>query len=344
MTDPVRVLVVDDSAFARKVLREVLSRSSRVEVVGIARDGLEALEKIAELKPDVITLDLVMPNLDGLGLLSALRDQPDAPRVIVVSSVGQESELAVAALQSGAIDLVHKPTSLASDQLYELGAELVEKVLVAASARPRPSPPPMPAPLTAPRVATHAQQIVVIGASTGGPQALTRLLSALPADFPAMVCVVLHIPPGYTEAFARRVNDSSAIEVVEAHQGLGLRPAQAVIARAGLHLKLTRNGDECRALLDVRPLEKPHRPSVDVLFESAAIAYGPRVVAVVLTGMGDDGLAGARAVRAAGGVVITEAQSSCVVYGMPRCVREAGLAQFEAPIDAMAEEIMKRLR
>lgn len=344
----VRVLVVDDSAFARKVLREVLSRSPRIDVVGAARDGLEALEQIAALRPDVITLDLAMPQLDGLGVLRMLTG-PDAPRV-VVSTAGGESLEVVAALQAGAIDVVRKPSALATGRLYEVGAELVERVLAAADASfraVRPTPPPRPvapAPATAPRSRPPGSpRVLVVGASTGGPQALTRLLTALPGDLPVPLALVLHIPRGYTEAFARRLDDASPLRVAEAHEGLVLRAGEAVVARAGEHLSLVREGDVVRAHLDLEPSASAHRPSVDVLFETAARAYGPAVLAVVLTGMGDDGLAGSRAVRAAGGAVLTEAESSCVVYGMPRCVREAGLSTAEAPIEAMAALVLRHL-
>lgn len=344
----VRVLVVDDSAFARKVLREVLSRSPRIEVVGAARDGLEALEQIAALRPDVITLDLAMPQLDGLGVLRMLTG-PDAPRV-VVSTAGGESLEVVAALQAGAIDMVRKPSALATGRLYEVGDELVGRVLAAAdasfrAARSTPPPPPVtPAPL-APAQRRHdgSPRVLVVGASTGGPQALTRLLGALPGDLPVPLALVLHIPRGYTEAFARRLDDVSPLRVVEAHEGLVLRAGEAVVARAGEHLSLVREGDLVRAHLHLDPSASAHRPSVDALFESAARAYGPAVLAVVLTGMGDDGLIGARAVRAAGGVVLTEAESSCVVYGMPRCVRDAGLSAAEAPIEAMAALVLRHL-
>jgi two-component system chemotaxis response regulator CheB len=183
----------------------------------------------------------------------------------------------------------------------------------------------------------------VVGTSTGGPQALTHLLSALPGDFPAPVAVALHIPAGYTEALAKRLDDRCALHVVEASPGLELRPGLAVIARAGMHLKLERQGDRGVARLDLLPAGTPHHPSVDVLFESAARAWGPDVLGVVLTGMGHDGLEGARAIRAAGGVTLTEDASTCVVYGMPRAVHEAGLSSAEIPLTGMADEILRRV-
>lgn len=338
----IRVLVVDDSAFARKVLRECLTSSPLIEVVGTARDGIDALEKIAQLKPDVVTLDLVMPNLDGLGVLAALPLAQRA-RVVVVSMADGESDLGLAALAAGAFDVVHKPTALAVASLNDISEELVNKVTLAA--RPRVSQPPLGAPVAPSLRALPARskRIVLIGTSTGGPQALTLLLKAFPAEFPAPIAIVLHIPPGYTGPLAQRLNGECAIEVREAREGLELCPNRAVIAQAGFHLKLTAGDAGSLARLDLEPRDTPHRPSVDALFESAAAIWRERVLAVVLTGMGDDGLAGARAVVAAGGSVLTEAESSCVVYGMPRAVREAGLSTAEASLERMAAEIMSRL-
>ncbi|HEY4393054.1 MAG TPA: chemotaxis-specific protein-glutamate methyltransferase CheB [Polyangia bacterium] len=336
---PIRVLVVDDSAFARKVLRESLARSPRLQVVGVARDGLEALEKIAELKPDVVTLDLVMPNLDGLGVLHAL--PPGGPRVVVVSISDAESALGVEALQSGAVDLVHKPTALATERLYDLGAELTGKVVAAAAAHPRPAAGPV-APLQIAR-RQGGVRLLVIGTSTGGPAALTQLLPAFPADFPAAVAVALHIPAGYTEALARRLDEICAVRVFEAFPGAELVPGSVAIARGGLHLKIGADGASIRAALDSRPVTAPFCPSVDVLFESAAASLGPAVLGTVLTGMGDDGVEGAGAIRRAGGSVLTEAESSCVVYGMPRAVVEAGQSDGVAPLETLAAEIGRRL-
>lgn len=341
---PIKVLVVDDSAFARKVLRQVLSAAPGIQVVDTARDGLDALEKIAALSPDVVTLDLVMPHLDGLGVLKSLAGAP-SPRVVVVSSAGEESELAMTALQSGAVELVHKPTALATDRLYELGAELVAKVRTAAEAVVRPVVEPQPQEKRgASGVTAPARRLVVVGTSTGGPAALTRLISALPADFPAPLALALHIPAGYTEALARRLDSHGALEVVEAADGVELRPGRAVLARAGMHLRVERDGERAWVRLDRMPLHAPHHPSVDVLFESAAASWGSAVVGVVLTGMGDDGLKGARAIHEAGGSVLTEAPESCVVYGMPRVVAEAGLSSASAPLEDMAELLERYVR
>lgn len=335
-----RILVVDDSAFARKAVRESLAAHPELEVVATATDGIDALEKIAELDPDVITLDLVMPNLDGLGVLRALPAEKRS-RVLIVSIAGVESTLGIEALATGAFDLVQKPTGLALDSLRDIAGELVTKVLLMGRARPRVAEAPVESvPVHA---GTHSDSVVLIGTSTGGPQALTRLLSAFPADFPAPIVIVLHIPVGYTEALAARLDADCALDVVEASEGLLLRPGLAVVALAGMHLYLVTHAGRTRLHLDREPLGSIHRPSVDVLFESAARSLGPRALGVVLTGMGDDGLQGSRAIVAAGGRVLTETEASCVVYGMPRVVKEAGLSEAEAPLEGMVAAISARL-
>ncbi len=342
----VRVLVVDDSPFVRKVIREVLTAGG-LDVVDIARDGLEALEKIERLRPDVVTLDLMMPHLDGLSVLDELAKREARPAVVVVTISGTQTEAGLDALARGAVALVEKPTALATQRLYEMKLDLVSAVRAAADARPRldalrrdraaPSPPLERAPRSS------ALAIVVVGTSTGGPQALTRLLPALPASLPVPVAVALHIPPGYTELLAQRLDAASELRVVEASEGLLLEPGTVAIARAGMHLAIARGGAGPIAHLGFDPLDRPHHPSVDVLFETAAEAYRHRVLGVVLTGMGSDGLAGARAIRRRGGRGVTESEWSAIVYGMPRAVHEAGLATAEAPLSLMAEAILAQL-
>lgn len=345
----VRVLVVDDSAFARKVLRQVLSRSSSLEVVGTAHDGLDALERIVELAPDVITLDLIMPNLNGLGVLHALKELTGTkvPRVVVVSMSDMHGDLAISALREGALDIVQKPTSLANDRLYELAEELTRKVEAAAMARPsslRPVtvPPPKPsvelATFTTPR-----HDLVVIGASTGGPQAVGTLLAALPANFPVPIAVLVHIPPGFSQSLAEHLDRDSMLAVAEASDGFLLRPGLALVARAGMHLTFEQTADGFRARVGTAPEGYLHRPSLDVTLQSAADASKSRVLGVVLTGMGNDGLQGARAVHQKGGTVLTQSEASCVVYGMPRAVWEDGIAAAEASIEDMPKLLMQRL-
>lgn len=338
-----RVLVVDDSAFARKVVREVLAGDAALEVVGLARDGLEALEKIDELRPDVITLDLVMPHLDGLGVLRALEGRASAPRVVVVSFGDAESQIGLEALRLGAVALVHKPTNLAIDRLYELGAELLQAVAAAAAGK-APGVSVVATPLG---LHLHnrpiTKDVLVIGASTGGPQALTRLLTALPGDLPVPVALVLHIPTGFTGPFAQRLDQECALEVLEASEGMELVPGRVVVARAGVHLSFSTSAGRVLAHLDVAPLSTPHRPAVDVLFSSAARTYGQRTLGVVLTGMGDDGLVGCTDIVERGGTVLGEHASTCVVYGMPRVVADAGLVTEQQPIDEMAAAVLRHL-
>ena len=348
MAKQIRVLVVDDSAFVRKVVTQMLSRSPAVEVVGAARDGEEALELVERLRPDVLTLDLVMPRMNGVEFL---RQQNLRRRVpVVICSIADESgEMALEAFEAGAVEFVQKPTALATERVYEIADELIAKVETAARVGDgRVAPPAVPAP-AAPRAprqqATAARtDVVVLGISTGGPQALRQLIPRLPADFPVPVAMVLHMPVGYTEMYAARLNAISAVEVVEAREGDPVRPGVVWLAPAGRHLTFVRGADGgARAHLDSRPDDTQHRPAVDVLFRSAAEVFGSRVLGVVMTGMGNDGLLGAAHIKAQGGRVATEAESSCVVYGMPRAVVEASLSDRSATLDEMADAITELL-
>ena len=341
MPKPIRVLVVDDSAFVRKVVTQMLSRSPSIEVVGTARDGEEALELTERYRPDVVTLDLVMPRMNGVEFLRAQGSRRPVP-VVICSIAHQSGAMALEAFEAGAVEFVQKPTALATDRVYEIADELVAKVEAAsrvavgrASFSPAPAE-PAPRPAGGPRRA----DVVVLGISTGGPQALRHLIPRLPADFPVPIAMVLHMPVGYTEMYAQRLNDISPLEVVEAREGDVLRPGVVWLAPAGQHLTFVRGTDTMiRAHLDLRPLDTPHRPAVDVLFQSAAAIFGPRVLGVVMTGMGSDGLLGAAHIKAQGGRVATEAESSCVVYGMPRAVVEASLSDRSATLEQMADTI-----
>ncbi len=329
-----RVLVVDDSAFARMLLCRVLRESGLIDVVGIARDGREALDKIAELDPDVITLDLTMPELDGLGVLRALKARP-RPRAIVVSISTIHSEPGAEALALGAIDLISKPTALANERLAEIGSALVARILATVAA------PILSVAQTAPLVG-GAPQLVMIGTSTGGPQALTRVLAGLPAAFRIPVTIALHIPVEYTASLAARLDKICALHVVEAEDGIDLEPGMVVIARGGSHLIVEGKPGALIGRVGALPI-RTFWPSVDELFSSGARAVGAGALGVVLTGMGDDGLAGAKEIAAAGGRLIIEAASSCVVYGMPRCVYEAGLGAISVPLDGIAKELAGRV-
>jgi two-component system, chemotaxis family, protein-glutamate methylesterase/glutaminase len=346
MTDArvTRVLVVDDSAYVRKVFSQLLSRSPFLEVVGTARDGDEALERVVELEPDVVTCDLIMPNLDGLGFVRAQMSRRPLP-IVIVSVASESGELVLSALDAGAVDVVQKPTALASERLLAIGDDLVNKVKAAAGARLRlPEPAGPVKPLHRLAAARNTFDIVVLGISTGGPQALRMLIPSLPSEFAVPVAVVLHMPVGYTELYARKLDELSSLHVVEATAGLEVKGGTVLIAPAGRHLTFRRSPDGGVVThLDVRPLDTPHRPSVDVLFHSAADVYAERVLGVVMTGMGNDGREGAAWIKAKGGRILTEAEDTCVVYGMPRSIVEAGLSDQSVTLDAMADAILEHV-
>ena len=344
MNRPLRVLVVDDSAYIRKVVKEMLSRNGAIEVVGAARDGEEALELVERLRPDVVTCDLIMPGVDGVEFIRRQMAERPVP-IVIVSIAAESSERVLAGLDAGAIDFVQKPTALATEKVYDVAGELVSKVLAAAGAplaRLREIAPA--APLQQTGTYQGRFDIVVMGISTGGPQGLKSVVPRFPADFPLPIAIVMHMPIGYTEAYARRLDEASALTVLEARDGEPIRPGLVLVAPAGRHLTFHRADDgQVAARLDVRPLDTPHRPSVDVLLQSAAEVYGERALAVVMTGMGADGRDGAAWIKARGGSVLTEAEETCVVYGMPRSVVEAGLSDGEIPLEQMTAAIMQRI-
>lgn len=348
MSKVVRVLIVDDSAYVRKVIKQILSGSPFIEVVGTARNGEEALEMIDVYNPDVVTLDLIMPQMDGMEFLLKQMEKRPVP-VVIVSIANEEGEKGQAALYAGAVDFVQKPTALATEKMYEIRNELISKVKAAASL-----------PLNRSRLAPTVEQqvpvksktirrsgnvdIVVIGISTGGPQALTFLIPQLPANIGVAVAIVLHMPKGYTEMYAKRLDQMSPLKVIEASEGDLVGPNMVIIARAGRHLTFRRiDENTVETHLDAKPSDTLHRPSADVMFESAAAVYDDRVLGVVMTGMGSDGKQGASWIKAKGGKIFTEAEASCVVYGMPREVDEAGLSDRSVSLDRMAQAIIAAL-
>lgn len=344
VTSIVRVLVVDDSAYVRKMVTQMLSRSPFVEVVAIAHDGLEALELAERLKPDVITCDLNMPEMGGVQFVQEQMRRRAIP-IVIMSIANRSGEDVLAALDAGAIDFVQKPTALASERLLTVADELVEKVKAAAraSVRMAPAPAAAPAPVAMARAGATNVDIVVIGISTGGPQGLKTFIPRLPADFPVPVAIVLHMPVGYTEMYARKLDELSLLRVSEAQEGDDVVAGRILLAPAGRHLTFRRVDHRVVAHLDLRPLDTPHRPAVDMLFQSAADVYGARTLGVVMTGMGSDGREGAAWIKARGGRILTEAEESCVVYGMPRSVVEAGLSDSSSSIENMAAAILERL-
>jgi two-component system chemotaxis response regulator CheB len=339
--------VIDDSAYVRKVVREILSRSPFVEVVGAARDGREALDLVEELNPDVITCDLNMPELDGVGFVREQMQRRPLP-IIIMSVANETAEAALTALDAGAVDFVQKPTALASEKIFDVSTELIEKVKAAghiALSRIAAVPPPAAVPASEPVMSitgNHSVDIVVLGISTGGPQALKRLIPQLPANFRVPVLMVMHMPVGYTEMYAAKLNELSNLEVREAAEGDEVIPGRVLLAPAGRHLTVKRGSSgKIVTHLDAKPFGTLHRPSVDVMFQSAAEVYGNRILGVVMTGMGSDGKQGAAWIKSQGGLVFTEAESSCVVYGMPCVVVEAGLSDKTVALEDMPRAIME---
>ncbi|MFZ1728961.1 MAG: chemotaxis-specific protein-glutamate methyltransferase CheB [Bacteroidota bacterium] len=370
MSSPaVRVLIVDDSAFMRRMLKETLQREADIEVVGVAADGEEALAKVAALRPDIVTLDLMMPRLDGIEFLREQGRRGILP-VIVVSILEEEHDLALTALELGAIDIVHKPGSGINVTVFEMATELVQKIRLTAAAKlPDAAPaeanqnaaadvnaaadmnaeapgswltPPYKVVERGPAampVEAVVPEIVLIGTSTGGPHALRQILPFLSAGYPLPVVVAIHMPSGYTRSFAERLNTECPLEVAEAAEGDLVLPGRILIAPAGVHTRFDRTADGVRIRLSAQPFELPHRPSVDILFSSAALAYGATACAFVLTGMGEDGAIGAKQLFDLGGKVFAESQESCIVYGMPRAVVEAGIVERVLPLSRVAGQI-----
>ena len=341
----IKTVIVDDSAFVRKVVREMLSRSPQIEVVGQARNGLEALEIVAALKPDVVTCDLLMPELDGVGFVRQQMARQPLP-ILILTASPQDAERVLEALEAGAVDFVQKPTARASEEILVIRDELIGKIKTAAQARfNAQTPKPQSIPITAATSPKAARvDIVVLGISTGGPQALRFLLPQLAADFPVPLAMVLHMPVGYTALFAEKLDEISRLVVKEASAGCLVVSGEALLAPAGRHLTFQRNSQgQVVAQLSFYPQDTPHRPAVDVMFQSAAEVYRDRVLGVVMTGMGEDGKQGAAWIKAQGGTILTESEESCIVYGMPRSVVESGLSDAAVPLSSMAGEITKRL-
>ena len=343
----IRTLIIEDSAFVRKVVREMLATSPHIEVVGVARNGHEGLAMVEELKPDVVTCDLNMPEMDGVAFVRQQMARKAVPILILTASPA-DAEHVLDALEAGAVDLIRKPTALANQDILQIRQELCDKVKAAAQARSNRVA--IPTTIAGDTVLSKASRgksrvdIVVLGVSTGGPQALRFLVPQFPADFPVALVMVLHIPVGYTTMFAKKLSEVSRLPVTEAFEGCPVRAGEALLAPAGQHLTFRRGPTgEVVVHLSLQPSDKPHRPSVDVLFKSAAEIYGERVMGVVLTGMGSDGTEGAAWIKGAGGIVLTEAEESCIIYGMPRSVVESGLSDAAVPLVSMATEINKQL-
>jgi two-component system, chemotaxis family, protein-glutamate methylesterase/glutaminase len=344
MRNRVRVLVVDDSALMRKLIPQILARDSDIEVVGTAMDGAFGLKKIEDLKPDVVTLDLEMPRMDGMETLRQITRKSRVP-VIIVSALSTEGATATfKALAFGAFDFVAKPRDAASVHMDEIAQDLIAKIKVAASSKVRNAPAPAladqpKAKKTGFRARKEPTKIVAIGVSTGGPNALQYLLPKLPGDFPGSIVIVQHMPEGFTQMFAERLHESCAIDVKEAQSGDLLVAGRALICPGDRHIKVRRMPLGNTVVLSDDSRVNGHRPSVDILFRSVAAEFGSRSVGVLMTGMGEDGAMGLGLIKNAGGLTIAQSEESCVVFGMPKAAIERGHAARVVALDMLASAL-----
>lgn len=353
----IRTLVVDDSALYRKFVASVLNEIPEVEVVGTASNGRIGLEKIKSLQPDMITLDLEMPVLDGLGLLRELADQKIDVASIIISSITAEGAKATnAALHLGAFDFVLKPIGEGPDEsrrqlerdlapkihacIGALRSRIAKSPAAGSSVRESKSDDSIERMTKSVDAIRRDPSIVCIGVSTGGPVALNQVLPKLPADFPCPILLVQHMPPLFTKNLADDLNQKCALDVQEATNGMAVEAGHILIAPGGSQMRIAQVNGKPIVQITNDPPEKSCKPSVDYLFRSIAHLYGNRTVAAILTGMGDDGTLGCKLLKRAGALIVTEDEPSCVVYGMPRSVVEAGVADQVVPLEGVADCLM----
>ena len=348
-----KVVVVDDSALVRSILTEIINRQADMECVGAAADPLLAREMIRTLNPDVITLDIEMPRMDGLDFLSRLMRLRPMPVVMVSTLTERGAEVTLKALELGAVDFVSKPKIGVADGIKLLAQDITDKIRIAAKARIRRAPPPPApgAPAAAPvKAVTMAslgrastEKILFIGASTGGTEATKDVLINLPADSPAVV-ITQHMPPGFTKSYAARLDGLCKIRVKEAQDGERILPGHGYIAPGGMHLTVERSGANYIARVqDGEPINR-HKPSVEALFLSAAKVVGPNAIGIMLTGMGADGARAMKVMKDAGAYNYCQDEASCVVFGMPREAIAAGAADEVLPLNQIATKVLERLR
>ncbi|MFO7597883.1 MAG: chemotaxis response regulator protein-glutamate methylesterase [Desulfocurvibacter africanus] len=348
----IRVVVIDDSAFMRKAISTMLAKDPEIQVVGTAHNGNEGIERIRELDPDVVTLDIEMPVMDGLTALRRIMMEMPRPVIMVSSLTTEGAEATLKAMELGAVDFISKELSKVSLDIIKIEADLQKKVKAVAKRKLRHRTPLRPMPRSAEshlreRIAAiggrPVRDIVAIGVSTGGPPAVQKVLSSLPVDFPAAVLIAQHMPPAFTGPFAKRLDNVCAISVKEAEDGEPLKPGTVYIAPGGKHLKITQRGTKLDVVVSPDPAGALYKPSVNVLISSVAETLGRRALGVILTGMGNDGLEGIRELKARGGRVLAQNDATCVVYGMPKAIVDAGLADRILGIDEMGPAIISSL-
>lgn len=352
MNKKIRVIVVDDSALVRSLLAEIINRQRDMECIGTANDPLVAREMIREMNPDVITLDVEMPRMDGIDFLGRLMRLRPMPVVMISTLTERGAEVTMKALELGAVDFVAKPRVGLASGLNELAAQIVDKIRVAAVARVHRvaapafagsagAPAPAPSSVLLGRLST--EKIIAIGASTGGTEAIREVLVQMPPDSPAIV-ITQHMPPGFTTSFAARLNTLCQITVKEAANGERILPGHAYIAPGGMQFHITRSGANYVAVVDDGPPVNRHKPSVEVLFKSVAAVAGRNAFGVMLTGMGGDGAVAMREMRDAGSYNYVQDEASCIVFGMPREAIAHGAADEVLPLNQIAGALVTRLR
>ncbi|MDX1635159.1 MAG: chemotaxis response regulator protein-glutamate methylesterase [Marinobacter sp.] len=334
----IRVMVVDDSALVRKVLTDMIDRAPNMEVVGTAPDPYAAREKIKKLNPDVLTLDVEMPKMDGIDFLEKIMRLRPMPVVMVSSLTEKGNETTLRALELGAVDFITKPKVEVAEGLQEYTEELHDKIQAAALSkvgrRSRNQAPDKPVVARASQ-RISSEKLIIVGASTGGTEAIRTLLQGLPPESPAIL-ITQHMPGGFTRSFAERLDGQVALTVQEASDGTRVRPGNVYIAPGGRHMRVIRSGADYQVALNDAPPVNRHRPSVDVLFESAATAVGRNAIGMILTGMGNDGAKGLAAMQAAGARTFAQDEATCVVYGMPREAVALGAADEVLPLARLA--------
>lgn len=339
LTRPIKVLVVDDSAMVRNILQRELSKNRDIEVVGTAPDPYVARDKIVQLKPDVVTLDIEMPRMDGITFLKKIMQYYPLPIIIVSSLTPKGGELAMEALEAGAVEVLCKPG--AAYTVGEMSVELIDKIKAAARVRVKKKENETNKTLyTKLSLTKTTNKVIVIGASTGGTEALTRVLRVLPQNSPG-IAIVQHMPEHFTRSFANRLNEICDIEVKEAENGDSIVPGRALIAPGNYHILLKRSGANYYVEVKSGPLVSRHRPSVDVLFKSAAKYGGKNVIAVIMTGMGKDGAEGIKMLHDQEAKTIAQDESSCVVFGMPKEAIELNAIDYILPLEKIPQKILE---
>jgi two-component system chemotaxis response regulator CheB len=335
----IKVLIVDDSALIREVLSRTLGKDGDIVVVGAAEDPLEARDKIKTLNPDVLTLDIEMPNMNGLQFLERLMRLHPLPVVMVSTLTTKGASETLLALELGAVDFVAKPNATLSGGLDAFGENLRQKVRAASHADVRSRAMKAAPPVMQVRTAAAPRgSLIALGASTGGVEAIRMVLSTMPTDCPPIV-IAQHMPPGFTSRFAARLDEVTDLKVVEAEDRMPLENGHAYVAKGDFHLRVERSSGQLKCRLSQDELASGHRPSVDVLFESVAKSIGPMAVGAILTGMGRDGARGLKLMRAAGAYTVGQSQSSALVYGMPRVAFEEGAVIEQAPVEQITAKL-----